>query len=274
MRILLTGAAGQLGRALGPALRGHDRIALDRGSLDITDLGAVRAAVEAHRPDLLLNAAAYNDVDGAESQPETAFRVNAVGPRNLALATAERSAAILHVSTDYVFDGEAGRAYHEYDRPNPLSVYGASKLAGETSVRELNPRHFVVRTAWLYAKGGRNFPEAILAQYGRESVRVVGDQVGSPTYAPHLADAIARLLATPAYGTYHLAGAGAVSWFDVAQALYKRLGIPTTIDRVTTAEFPRAARRPRYSALTTLQEPRIALPPWEEGIEAFARMAR
>jgi dTDP-4-dehydrorhamnose reductase len=274
LRILLTGAAGQLGRALGPALRGHDLIALDRGTLDIADLGAVRAAVEAHRPDLLLNAAAYNDVDGAESQPETAFRVNAVGPRNLALATAERSAAILHVSTDYVFDGEAGRSYHEYDRPNPLSVYGASKLAGEVAVRELNPRHFIVRTAWLYAKGGRNFPEAILAQSGRESVRVVGDQVGSPTYAPHLADAIARLLATSAYGTYHLAGAGAVSWFDVAQALYERLGIATAIDRVTTGEFPRAARRPRYSALTTLQEPRIVLPPWEEGLEAFARMAR
>jgi len=271
LRILLAGAAGQLGRVLATALRGHAVAAFGRRGLDVTDLAAVHTLVKSHRPDLVLNATAYNDVDGAETDAEAAYRGNALGPRNLALAAAESGAAILHVSTDYVFDGEAGRPYHEYDRPAPLSVYGASKLAGEEAVRVLNPHHYVVRTAWLYSENGRNFPAAILKQAGTAPVRVVGDQFGSPTYAPHLAEAIAALVGTGAYGTYHLAGRGAVSWFELASVLYLRLGISTRVERVTSAEFPRPARRPRFSALTTIQEPRILLPSWEDGLEAFVR---
>ena len=206
MRVLVTGAGGQLGRALGPALRDHEVTALTRAQLDITDPAAVREAVRAHGPDLVLNAAAYNAVDRAETDREGAFAVNATGPRLLAEAAAGAGAAILHVSTDYVFDGEKGAPYDESDLPNPLSVYGRSKLAGEEAVRASNPRHYVVRTAWVYAASGKNFPLTILGLAEKGPVRVVDDQWGSPTYAPHLAQALAQLIVTGSFGTWHLAG--------------------------------------------------------------------
>jgi dTDP-4-dehydrorhamnose reductase len=269
VRVLVAGAAGQLGRSLQAALRGHDVTALDRGRLDIASLESVRAAVKVHAPEIVVNAAAFNEVDRAETDPEPAFRANAVGPGNLALAAAEGNAAMLHVSSDYVFDGASGSPYDERAPTHPLSVYGRSKLAGEGAVRDANPRHYVVRTAWLYHADGRNFPNTMLALAGRPSVRVVSDQVGSPTYAPHLAAAIAKLIATGAYGTYHLAGRGAASWYELTCALYRIAGIETPVEPVATQEFPRPAPRPRYSALTTIQDPRILLPPWEEGLAAF-----
>jgi dTDP-4-dehydrorhamnose reductase len=269
MRILLTGAGGQLGRSLRGALAGHDVVAKTHGELDIADLAAVREAVAAARPELVANAAANNRVDDAEKDGEAAYRGNALGPRNLALAATASGAAILHVSTDYVFDGRGSRPYHEFDRPAPRSVYGASKLAGEIAVRELSPRHYVVRTAWVFHEEGANFPRTILSMRDRPEVRVVQDQVGSPTYAPHLAEAIARLIETEAFGTYHFAGAGAASWYEVTCALYERLGVKTKVVPVTTEEFPRPAERPRYSVLATIQEPRIVLPPWQDGLAAF-----
>jgi dTDP-4-dehydrorhamnose reductase len=271
VNVLVTGALGQLGRALGGALAGHAVVALPRAELDIADLDAVREVVRMHRPELVVNAAAYNRVDDAEADATAAYRGNAVGPRNLALATAETGAAILHVSTDYVFDGGASRTYHEFDRPDPRSAYGRSKLSGEVAVRELNPRHYVVRTAWVYDAQGSNFPRTMLALAGRPEVRVVDDQTGSPTYAPHLAAAIARLVPTGAFGTYHLAGQGEVTWYGLTRALFALRGITTPLVPVTTAEFPRPAPRPRYSVLTTLQEPRILLPPWQDGLAEFCR---
>ncbi len=276
MRILLTGAGGQLGRALQAVLQGdHEVLAFDRSRLDVARLEAVREAVKAQRPDLVLNAAAYNAVDQAQTDAEGAYRGNAAGPRNLALAAAEVGAAILHVSSDYVFDGLAERPYHEYDRPNPQSVYGASKLAGEGAVRELNHRHYVVRTAWLYGPQGKNFALTMLgAARTAPQVRVVDDQTGSPTYVPHLAQALRRLLATGAFGTYHLAGRGGTTWFGLTRALYAAAGVATPVLPVTTAEFPRPAPRPRFSVLTTLQDPAILLPPWEEGVLELARAIR
>jgi dTDP-4-dehydrorhamnose reductase len=275
MRILLLGAAGQLGRALVPTLAGHAVVACDHARVEIADLAAVRAAVRAAGPDLLINAAAFNEVDRAESEPDPAYRGNALGPRNLALASAERGIPILHVSTDYVFDGTATTPYHEYHRPHPLSVYGATKLAGETAVQALNPRHYLVRTAWLYSELGRNFPRTMLALAAKHPmVRVVSDQTGSPTYAPHLAAAIARLIETQAYGIYHLAGRGSTSWFDLTRVLYRGLALDVAVEPVSTAEFPRPAPRPRYSVLTTIQEPRVLLPTWEEGLDEFARAIR
>lgn len=269
MKILLTGAAGQLGRSLQVTLADHDVTACEHGKLDIGDLAAVRAAVATTKPDLVLNAAAYNRVDDAESDPEPAYRGNALGPRNLALASAETGAAVLHVSTDYVFDGEGSRPYHEYDAPSPRSAYGASKLAGEIAVREANPRHYVARTAWVYHEEGGNFPRTMLSLQDRDEVRVVHDQVGSPTYAPHLADAITKLIETDAFGTYHFAGSGQASWYELTSELYRRAGVTTRVVPVTTDEFPRPAPRPQFSALTTIQEPRIVLPPWQEGLAAF-----
>jgi dTDP-4-dehydrorhamnose reductase len=172
MKVLLTGANGQLARALHAALQHHQVVALGHDSLDITQLEAVRAAVRSHRPSLVLNTAAFTDVDGAEAKAEAAFRVNAVGPRNVAVATAACAIPLLHVSTDYVFDGTSRRPYHEYDRPNPLSVYGASKLAGEEAVKSHNPRHYLVRTAWLYHTVGRNFPKTMYALAKNPEVQV------------------------------------------------------------------------------------------------------
>ncbi len=269
-RILLTGAGGQLGRALRRHLIDCELVARTRAELDITDLAAVRATIKEVQPSLVINAAAYNAVDAAESEVDEAYAGNAVGPRNLALATAEASIPILHVSTDYVFDGRSDRPYHEMDQTNPRSVYGASKLAGETAVRELNPSHYVVRTAWLYQADGANFANTIVGLSDRPEVRVVSDQVGSPTYVPHLASAIACLVKSESYGTFHLVNGGAASWFDFAVALYAALAITTPVIPVSTAEFPRPAERPRYSVLTTRQQPRIHLPDWRVGVSMYA----
>jgi dTDP-4-dehydrorhamnose reductase len=271
MRILLTGAGAQLGQTLQATLTEHYIVALDHPRLDISQLAAVREAVQAHRPDLLLNTAAFNNVDGAESDPEAAYRSNALGPRNLAVVTAAHRLPLLHISTDYVFDGTGKRPYHEFDCPHPRSVYGASKLAGEEVVRALNPYHYIVRTAWLYHTAGRNFPKTMCSLANQPEVRVVSDQHGSPTYAPHLATAIARLIPTGAYGTYHFAGHGGTSWFELARTLYRLLGIQTPVRAIATADFPGPAERPRYSVLTTLQDPHILLPPWQEGLTEFAR---
>lgn len=274
MKILLTGARGQLGQALQATLVRHHLIPLDHGSLDITQLDRVREAIAAYRPELVVNAAAFNNVDEAESNPHAAYRANALGPRNLAVVTAARGLPLLHVSTDYVFDGTSARPYHEFDHPNPRSIYGASKLAGEEAVRALNARHYLVRTAWLYHTVGRNFPNTMRALANQAEVRVVNDQFGSPTYAPHLAAAIARLITTEAYGTYHLAGQGGTSWFELTRLLYQQCGFQTTVTPVSRSEFPRPAERPRYSVLTTLQDPHIVLPPWEDGIAEFVQALR
>jgi dTDP-4-dehydrorhamnose reductase len=270
MKILVAGCRGQLGRSIVEALRAHRIEAAARDRLDITRLEQVRDAVDSVRPDLVINAAAYNDVDRAESEALEANRVNALGPRNLALAAMARRASILHVSTDYVFDGASDRPYHEYDFARPLSAYGRSKLAGEQAVKDLNPRHYILRTAWLYHPGGKNFLNTMRSLSGSPQVKAVHDQISSPTYAPHLATAIAKLIETEAYGVYHLAGHGQASRYEMTRMLFELLGLQTPVLPASHTEFPAAAVRPRYSALTSIQEPRILLPPWQEGIRAFA----
>lgn len=270
MKILLLGAKGQLGWALQHLWGTSDVTAWHIEDLDITRLDQVRKGISRVQPHMVVNAAAYTRVDDAETDIDAAFRVNALGPRNLALATAENGVPLLHVSTDYVFDGKATRPYHEFDRPNPLSVYGHSKLAGEEAVRVVNPKHFIVRTAWLYHTLGKNFPVTMCGLGRKGDVRVVNDQFGSPTYAPHLAQAINGLLDTKAYGTYHLAGGGGTSWYEFTCLLFKVVGIQSTIMPVNTAQFPRPAQRPPYAVLTTVQDPHILLPPWEQGVQAFA----
>jgi dTDP-4-dehydrorhamnose reductase len=271
VKILLTGAAGQLGTALQASLRAHEVVAFGHGQLEITRLAAVREAIDAHHPNLVINAAAFNDVDGAETRPQEAYAGNALGPRNLAVATAAHGIPLLHVSTDYVFDGTGKRPYTEFDATNPRSAYGRSKLAGEEAVRALNHRHYVVRTAWLFSTVGRNFAKTMCGLADRPEVRVVSDQYGSPTYVPHLADGLAQLIGTEAYGTYHMAAKGGTSWFELTRTLYRHLGITTPVQPVSTAEFPRPAERPRYAVLTTVQDPAILLPPWEVGVAAFVQ---
>ena len=273
MKVLITGAGGQLGSALQTVVSDREVVALTRAELDITDFDEVRSAVAAYRPNVVINCAAYTAVDLAESDEAGAFKLNADGPRNLAAATAELNIALVQVSTDYVFDGTGNRPYHENDQTNPQSVYGRSKLAGEQFVASLNPRHFIARTAWLYhhePANAKNFPKTMLAQSHRASVKVVNDQYGSPTYAPHLAEAVARLIETQSYGVYHLAGGGQTTWFDLTRRLYQLFGVQTAVEPCTTDEFPRPAKRPAYSVLTTNQEPQVLLPPWEVGLSEFA----
>jgi dTDP-4-dehydrorhamnose reductase len=271
MKILIAGASGQLGRGLLHSLALHSMVALDRYALDVTQLEQVRDAIEYHKPDLVINASAFNDVDGAESQVAEAYAVNALGPRNLALATAARGITLLHVSTDYVFDGALEHPYHEFDRPNPLSIYGASKLAGEEAVRTFNPRHYIVRTAWLFWESGRNFLLSMYCNASKPQLRVIFDQCGSPTYVPHLAQAIAELIASEAYGTFHIAGLGGATRWDLVAELFRILKISTPVQPVSYRAFPGPAKRPAYSVLTTAQTPRIELPPWQEGVSEFAR---
>ena len=269
-KLLITGAQGQLGQALQTQFVDHEVIAWDIQELDISQLEQVRKAVTQIQPHLVINAAAFTQVDQAETHQEAAYRGNALGPRNLAIATKEMDIPLVHFSTDYVFDGRQSRPYHEFDRPNPLSVYGQSKLAGEGEVQKANPRHFVIRTAWLYHHVGKNFPQTILRLAGQKEVRVVNDQFGSPTYCPHLAQAVSRVLASDMYGTYHLAGSGGTSWYEFTKALYHARGIQTPIVPIATAEYPLPASRPGYAVLTSLQDPFITLPPWKEGVRDFA----
>jgi dTDP-4-dehydrorhamnose reductase len=270
LKILITGSSGQLGTCLRISLRGHQVVPMERSELDVTRLCQIHRVLKREQPALVINAAAFNDVDGAESQITTAYAANAMGPRDLAAETADFGIPLVHVSTDYVFDGSTDRPYHEHDLTNPLSVYGASKLAGETAVRELNPRHYIVRTAWLYWESGKGFLRSMCLDASRNPLRVANDQFGSPTYVPHLADAIARLIETGAYGTYHLAGAGGVSRWELVSEAFNLLHISTPLRPVSHRVFPARARRPLYSVLTSVQEPRITLPPWQEGIEEFA----
>jgi dTDP-4-dehydrorhamnose reductase len=270
LRILLAGAGGQLGRCLPAACKRHDVTALTHAELDITDAAKANAAIAHYRPELLINAAAFNDVDGAESQTAEARAVNATGPGVLATAAAARAIPLLHVSTDYVFDGTVRRPYHEYDQTNPLSAYAASKLAGEEAVRSANPRHYVVRTAWLYWERGKNFLLSMYRLAGLPQLKVVIDQIGSPTYVPHLASAINQLIETEAYGTYHFAGRGGTSRWELVGEMYRRLHIATPVLPASHIEFPAAAARPAYSVLTTVQSPNIELPAWQEGVSEFS----
>ncbi len=276
MKLLLTGAGGQLARALVDVFHDHEVDARDHAGLDIASPDAVARALDEARPDVLVNAAAWTDVDGAESDPEGAARVNTTGPRLLGEACAAREVPLLHVSTDYVFDGEARRPYFESDPPNPKSVYGRTKLEGEMALAAAQPRHWIVRTAWLYHVVGRNFALTMRRVAAQGSARVVDDQIGSPTFAPHLATAIRELLTDRRYeyGIRHLAGRGHTSWCGLARALFDALECEVAVEPIATEDWPRPAPRPHWSVLGTEREPLLRLPPWEEGVREFARRLR
>lgn len=250
-RWLVTGAGGMLGRDVVAALAGEPVTALARRDLDVTDAGAVRDAVEGHG--VVVNCAAWTDVDGAEADEEAATVVNGLGPRLLARACAARGVRLVHVSTDYVFDGRASVPYAEDAPLAPRSAYGRSKAAGEDAVRRLNgDRSYVVRTAWLYGEHGRNFVRTMAELEGsRDTVDVVDDQVGQPTWSRDVAAAIVRLVGAGApAGTYHATASGQTSWCGLARAVFEELGAdPARVRPTTTERFPRPAPRPAYSVL-------------------------
>jgi dTDP-4-dehydrorhamnose reductase len=272
MRLLVTGAAGMLGHDVVRAARfvNHEVVALGHADLDITDGRRVRRTVARLAPDAVVNCAGWTDVDAAEEDPIAATRVNEQAPRHVAAAAAEAGAAIVQPSTDYVFDGKKSEPYVESDPTHPLSIYGATKLAGEHAVVAANPRHFVVRTSWLFGANGENFVETML-RLGRElgEVVVVRDQVGCPTYTTHLAEALVQLLDGDDYGLHHIAGGGECSWFEFATAIFEQADIDCRTLSCTTDEFPRPAPRPAYSVLATERDYGLVLPDWREGLGSY-----
>jgi dTDP-4-dehydrorhamnose reductase len=279
MRILITGATGLLGLDVAQAAGGaHELLARSHEQLDILDAAAVRVCVGAERPEVVVNCAAFTDVDGAEDpqRAEIAMAVNGQGAGNVAAAAAAAGAWVLHISSDYVFDGSARRPYVESDRPRPLGVYGQSKLAGEVQVAALAPDcHTIVRSSWLFGAGGSCFPRTILSlARERESLRVVCDQIGSPTYTAHLARALIQMLdrkrGGPPLGVVHLAGSGQCSWFEFARAIVAEAGERCLIEPCTTEEFPRPAPRPPYSVLGSERADELPkMPDWQEGLHQY-----
>jgi len=248
----------------------HDVVGVDLPELDITDADAVWRACVEHRPEVVVNCAAYTDVDGAQDDLETATKVNVDGARVVALGAAEVGASVLYPSTDYVFDGEKGAPYLESDQPRALSVYGQTKAAGEAETAAANQRFFIVRTSWLFGTAGRNFVDTMLA-LGRDQgdVVVVRDQVGCPTYTAHLADALVRLIGTTAFGIHHIAGGGECSWYEFAQEIFRQSALDVRMMSMTTAELSRPAPRPAYSVLATERAEAIYLPDWQEGLASY-----
>jgi dTDP-4-dehydrorhamnose reductase len=262
VRLAVTGAGGGLGRAfLDLAPQHHDLAALTHEDLDVGDHDAVMRQIPLTKPDAILNFAAVTNVDDCESDPDRAYRDNAIGPQNLALAARACDATLLHVSTDYVFDGEKGLPYDELDTPNPQSVYGRSKLAGENFVRELVPEHFVVRTAFVFGGGTDYCSRALRRLEAGEKAGGIGDRTGSPTYVRHLAARVLPLLLTGKFGTYHLAGAEATTWFDVLRRAKAIGGLEGEVFEQRVDDLGLAAPRPRNSSLTSLFAGEVGLPP-------------
>jgi len=267
MKVLITGASGQLGRelldildsgkteisAISPLYKGTKIVAVDVDELDITDHSAVSALIGAERPEIVINCAAMTNVDACEGDKHAALKVNSIGVRNIAMAVQSVNAKLLHVSTDYVFSGDAVSPYCEWDATAPKTVYGKSKLLGEGFAARFCDRAFVIRTAWLYGYYGGNFVKTILKNVGEKgSLKVVNDQRGNPTHANDLAHHILKLALTEEYGVYHCTGNGECSWYDFAVKIVELAGILGKISPCTTEEFPRPAPRPAYSSLQNM----------------------
>ena len=287
MKVVVVGSKGMLAQDLIPMIaKEHETLSFDKNRLDITDKKSVFDLVGRIEPDLVINCAAYNQVDQAETNREAAFRVNAYGVQQLAIACQEFGSALCHFSTDYVFDGKNTLPYQPYDQPNPISVYGASKRAGEVFVQSILNRYYLIRTSSLYGKGGNNFVYTILRlAKENEVLRVVQDQMMSPTCTVNLAQGVVKLISSGNFGVYHLTdrtdppatarheqAGGGISWFEFAKEILKMKGFPNEVEPTTSQEFIRPARRPAYSVLdTTLftlcsgYEPI----PWQESLKRF-----
>lgn len=275
MKVLVTGASGMLAHAVVPALQaaGHEVLPLTHAEADVSFAAQLLKPARAFRPDWVVHLAAFTHVDQCEISVDRAFRVNGLGPRNAALAAAEVGAAVLALSTDYVFDGASATPRREHDPIGPLGVYGRSKLAGERGAREVNPRHVIVRSAWLYGAGGRNFVDTILARArANEPLRVVDDQRGAPTWTIDLAAALLTLMDQREFGTYHVTNSGECTWYDLAVAACEEAGVRADVKRIASAELARPAKRPAYSALHMGWFEHVAgrsMPHWRDALRRY-----
>jgi len=269
VKILLTGANGQLGKELSHLLpeRGHEVIPLNRAGLDITDSRAVARMIQDHASQLVINAAAFTGVDAAETETEAAHATNALGPRNLAVACERAGCELLHIGTNYVFDGTSERPYEPFDPPNPLSVYGRTKLAGDEYVMRLCRRWYVVRTAAVYGEGG-NFARTMLRLAGeRDEIQVKNDEFISPTYARDLAEGIIQIVGAGEYGVYHLTNSGSCSWHEFALEIFRLSGAEVRVTPVSSAEFPLPAPRPANGVISDFGGPRLRH--WREALAGY-----
>jgi dTDP-4-dehydrorhamnose reductase len=282
MRVLVTGAKGMLGTDICSALiaAGQEPIATDvvdgAQFLDITDFECVRRAISEGRPDTVIHCAAYTNVDKAETEPDAAYRLNALGSWTIGAACAERGIPVCAISTDFVFDGNKLEPYTEFDSPNPLSHYGASKLAGENCIRQICRKFWIVRTAWLFGLYGKSFPNSILtAAETRPELRVVADQKGSPTYTADLAEALVELIKSPLYGTYHLTNSGATTWHGFASKAIELAGFShASVVPISSDEWPTPVKRPANSVLRPLaleMQNRYHMRPWDEALSEFVK---
>jgi dTDP-4-dehydrorhamnose reductase len=273
MRIVITGHKGQLGQALQQALPDEELLGLDLPEHDITDPATIVDTVVRFRPKVVIHAAAMTDVDGCEQDPELAFRVNVLGTQNIALACGQCDAALIALSTNDVFDGKLGRPYYEWDAPSPQSIYARSKAAAEFYVRNLLHRFYIVRTAWLYARGGSNFVTKIIAAADRlGALKVVTDEVSAPTYAPDLARAITQIIPTQHYGIFHFTNSGFCSRYDWARRILELSGrgeIP--VEPITSDHWQRAAPPPLYAPIANFTGAAlgITLRPWQEALQEY-----
>lgn len=272
MKIVVTGANGQLGKEIAKQGSGHELILTDYDTLDIADCSAVAAFMKAIKPEAVIHCAAYTNVDSAESDYDGAFRVNVVGSQNIAAGCLETGARMVYVSTDYVFDGQKQQPYREFDSVNPQNVYGITKWQGEEMVRQILGRHYIVRTAWLYGEGN-NFVRTMLKLAEENStLRVVTDQIGTPTSTTELTRSIFALLASDAYGTYHGTCQGQCSWYEFACEIFRQIGKAVEVLPVMTSQFPRPASRPAHSVLDnymlrmTVGDP---MRDWQQALEEY-----
>jgi len=281
VRVLVTGACGMLGRLVVEALgAAHHVIPTDviEGCeiLDVADTNSVFDTVNRTRPDLVIHCGAMTDVDGCERDPDAAFKINAVGTWNLACACASVDCAIAYISTDYVFNGEKGSPYTEFDPVDPISAYGASKLGGEMAVRELCRKYYVVRTSWVFAPHGKNFAGSILAAaQTRDELKVVADQVGSPTYAKDLAGFVVSLVGSPLYGVYHYTNSGECSWYEFAKCIIETAGKTNVkVVPIKSDEWPTPTKRPKYSVLRHYRMELLGRDnarPWQDAVAEFVK---
>jgi len=272
MRVTLFGASGLLGQELANELSGEQLTALSSKDADLRDRARVRQVILDSRPDWILLSAAYTDVDGCESNRDQAFAVNCEGAVNVAQAASEAGSRLLFLSTDYVFDGTKRSPYETSDARNPTSVYGESKARAEERLLGIVPEVCIARTSWLFGHGGRCFPATILKlASSRPEISVVNDQRGSPTFARDLAAALVRLCRASAKGIVHVTNSGKCTWYEFATEIVRVLGMPTKVKPVTTAEFPRPARRPAYSVLSpdSLRAYNIHMPEWQDALRRY-----
>jgi len=278
VKVLITGAGAMLARELVPRLlaSNYDVLALPHDKLDETDLGAIRSTVDSFEPHIIVNCAAYTKVDEAEKEENKALMVNGFGVQNLCLVCQEYDITLVHFSTDYVFDGTKEEPYTIYDDPNPLNVFGRSKLLGEKYILWLLSKFYLIRTSWVFGQYGDNMIETMLELgRGRSRIPVVSDQRGSPTWARHLAEAVVALMKTGRYGIYHITNSGSASWIEFVQELYQLSSMDVELVSILSDELPMPARRPLNSVLDPFPFPQLLereMPSWKTALKEYLKL--